>query len=170
MTANTCNQQRHWFHERRIKSIAKIELWQTHEIVKNAMSQLIHKSTVKTENSRPWNRRWILRDSRCMESAPSINSRPTHQIVSKTRVMTGVWNCQKKLCHYWSINRQRKQSPYWNWNRQWILSYADVCNRQRQRIHERRIKSIAKIESWQTDGIVKNIIWQLIHKSPAKTE
>jgi hypothetical protein len=31
-----------------------------------------------------------------MESAPSLNSRPTHQIDSKNRVMADTWNCKKR--------------------------------------------------------------------------
>jgi len=76
----------------------------------------------KQSNCRPWNRQWILSNRRRMESTVSMNSRPTHQIDSKTRVIADAWNCQKTLWHYWSINRQRKQSPCWSWNRQWILS------------------------------------------------
>jgi hypothetical protein len=33
-----------------MESIAKIESWRTHGIVKNAMSRLIHKSIPKTES------------------------------------------------------------------------------------------------------------------------
>jgi hypothetical protein len=49
VTADICNQQRQLILNRRIKPIAKIELWLTYGIVKNAMSLLIHKSSVKTE-------------------------------------------------------------------------------------------------------------------------
>jgi hypothetical protein len=31
-----------------------------------------------------------------MELSTSMNSRPTHQIDSKIRVMAGAWNCQKR--------------------------------------------------------------------------
>jgi hypothetical protein len=53
-------------------------------------------------------------------------------------------------------NRQRKQSDCWPWNRHWSMSDADVWSRQRQRIHERRIKPIAKIDSNLTHGFVKH--------------
>jgi len=49
VTADIWNQQRQLILNRRIKPIAKIELWLTYGIVKNAMSLLIHKSSVKTE-------------------------------------------------------------------------------------------------------------------------
>jgi hypothetical protein len=50
----------------------------------------------------------------------------------------------------------------------WVA--ADVSSRQRQRIHERRMKAIAKIDSCLTHGIVKDIMPVLIQKSLAKTE
>jgi len=85
-------------------------------------------------------------------------------------------NRQRNLSHYIyiyiyiSFGCLQKQSPCWTWNDQWILSDSWVWNRQRHWSHYRRIKSIAKIESWLTHGIVKNAMSQLIHKSPAKTE
>jgi hypothetical protein len=69
-------------------------------------------------------------------------------------------------------NRQRKHSDCWPWNRHWSMSDADVWSRQRQRIHERRIKPIAKIDSSLTHGFVKhtmshsrtrNHLWKLSH-------
>jgi len=47
---------------------------------------------------------------------------------------------------------------------------AGVRNPQRQRLHDRLIKFIAKIESWLTHGIVKNAMSVQIHKSSMKTE
>jgi hypothetical protein len=40
-------------------------------------------------------RQWILSDNRCIESTASLNSRTTHQIDRKNRVMANAWKCQK---------------------------------------------------------------------------
>jgi hypothetical protein len=50
----------------------------------------------------------------------------------------------------------------------WVT--PDVWSRQRQRIHERRIKPIAKIDSCLTHGIVKPTMRVLMHKSSPKTK
>jgi hypothetical protein len=50
VTTNVFNRQRQLIHDQHIQSIAKLESWPMHVIVKNAMSRLIHKSTMKTES------------------------------------------------------------------------------------------------------------------------
>jgi len=95
VTGDVWNPQRPWIHDRRIKSIAKRESWLMNRIVKNAMSNLIHKSSMKTKSCRPWNRHSKLNDSWRVESTASMNSRPMHQIDSKIRVMADTWNCHK---------------------------------------------------------------------------
>jgi predicted RNA binding protein with dsRBD fold (UPF0201 family) len=109
VTADVFNRQRQLIHDRHIQSIAKIESWPMHGIVKNAISRLIHKSAVKT-------------------------------VTIDLEII----------------------------NEYWVR--ADVCNRQSQLIHDRRMKSIEKIKSWLTHGIVKNAMSLLMHKSSAKTK
>jgi hypothetical protein len=170
VTVAAWNQQRQWIHYRRMKLIEKIESWAPHGIVKKAISRLLHKSPAKQSNSRPWNRQWILSDSYRMESIASINSRPPHQIDRKNRVMADAWNCKKRyVTAYPKIaGLIRVTVDLEIVNEYWVT--ATAWNRQRQWIYDRRIKSIEKIESWPTHGIVKNAISRLIHKSPAKTE
>jgi hypothetical protein len=50
VTVDVCNPQHQGNNDWCMKSIAKIESWLTHGIVKKAMSLLIHKSSVKTES------------------------------------------------------------------------------------------------------------------------
>jgi hypothetical protein len=84
--------------------------------------------------------------------------------------MVDAWNCQK---HYVMADPQIDAEniiiiDLEIVNENWLT--ADVCNRQGRWIHDQRIKSIAKLESWLAHGIVKNAMSQLIHKSPAKQE
>jgi hypothetical protein len=93
-----------------------------------------------------------------------------HPIDSKNRVMTDAWNCQK--CYVtadpYIAGEKTVTVDLEIVNEYWVT--PDVCNRQRQWIDDRHIKSIAKIESWLTHGIVKNVVSLPIHKSSAKTE
>jgi len=105
-----------------------------------------------------------------MEPTVSINSRPPHQINSKNRVKPDVWNSQKRYgtTDPWIISENRVPTELEIVNEYWVT--ADVWNEQCQWIHYRRVISIAKIETWLTQGIVKNAKSRLIHKSTAKTE
>ena len=124
----------------------------------------------KQSNCRPWYRQWIQSDRCRKESTASMNSRPTHQIDSTNRVKADAWNCQKRYvtADLEIAGENRVTLDLEIVNEYWVI--ADVCNRQRPWIHNRRIKSIAKIESRVTQGIVKNGMSQQIHKSSAKTK
>jgi hypothetical protein len=124
----------------------------------------------KQSHCRPWNCQRILGDSQRLASTVSMNWRPTHQIDCKNRVMADSCNCQKRyVTADPKIGNENRDTVYLEIFNEWRVT-ADVCNRQRQWIHDRRIKSIAKIESWPTHGIVKNAMSLLIQKLAAKTE
>jgi hypothetical protein len=116
----------------------------------------------KQSNSRPWNHQWILSDSYVMESTASMNLWPTHQIGSKNRVMADAWNCKKHsiTADTYIAGHKRVTVDLEIVKEYWVTS--TIWNRQRPWIHDRRIQSIAKIESWPTHAIVKNSISRLL--------
>ena len=113
---------------------------------------------------------WKLSDRWCMESIAKTNSRWTHEISRENRVMVDSCNWQWKQHHYWPeiVSENRVPVDLGIVNEYWVT--AAVWNRQRHWIHDRRIKSIAKIDPWLMHGIVKNVMSVLIHKSGAKAE
>jgi uncharacterized protein YjaG (DUF416 family) len=144
---------------RRIKPIAKIDSCLTHGIVKHTMS-----------HSRTRNHLWKLSHGWWMESTANTNSQLTNEINRENRVIVDAWNLQWKLRHYRPeiVSENRVTVDLEIATQAWVT--ADVWIRQRQRIHERHIKPIAKIDSCWTHGIVKHTMPVLIQKSSAKTE
>jgi hypothetical protein len=159
VTADVWIRQRQRIHERRIKPIAKIDSCLTHGIVKHTMSQ-----------SRTSNHLWKLSHGWRMESTARTNSRLTNEINKENRVIVNAWNRHWKLRHYRPeiLSENRVTVDLEIATEAWVTT--DVWSRQRQRIHERRIKPIAKIDSCLMPGIVKHTMPVLIHKSSAKTK
>jgi hypothetical protein len=96
----------------------------------------------KQNHYTPCNRYWKLSDSWRVESTASMNSRPTHQIDNKNRVMAHARNCQKRYVLTNPQNRQCKHSPL---DLEIITENrvtAEVWNRLRKWIHDRDIESI----------------------------
>jgi len=124
----------------------------------------------KLSHWRTRNHLWKLRHGWWMESTENTNSRLTDEINREKRVIVDAWNRQWKLRHYRPeiINENRVTVDLEIAPKVWLT--ADVWSRQRQRIHERRIKPIAKIDSSLRHGIVKHTMPVLIHKSSVKTE
>jgi hypothetical protein len=60
------------------------------------MSRLIHKSSAKTEFLLNLKSPMNTSDARCMELTAPLNSRMTHQIDSKNRVMADSGNCENR--------------------------------------------------------------------------
>jgi hypothetical protein len=141
------------------KTITKIDSCFTHGIVKHTMS-----------HSRTRNHIWKLSHGWWMESTAHSNSRLTSEINIENRVIVDAWNRQWKLCPNRPeiISEKRVTVELEIATQVWVT--ADLWSRQRQRIHERRIKPIVKIDSCLTHGIVKHTMPVLIHKSSAKTE
>jgi len=159
VTANFWSRQRQRIHERRIKPIAKIDSCLTLGIVKHTMS-----------HSRTRNHLWKLSHGWWMKSTAHTNSRLTNEINRENRVIVDAWNRQWKLCHNQPEIISEKRVTVDLEIATKVRLTADVWSRQLQRIHERRIKPIAKIDSCLTHGIVKHTMLVLIHKSSAKTE
>jgi hypothetical protein len=67
-----------------------------------------------------------------MESTPLMNSRPTHQLDSKNRVMAEAWNCQKR---YFTgdpqIGGENRVTMVLEIVHEYCMT-TDVSNRQRQ--------------------------------------
>jgi len=124
----------------------------------------------KLSHSRTRNHLWELSQGWRMEPTANTNSWLTNEIMRENRVMVDAWNRQWKLRHYWPeiVSEHRVTVDLGIATEVWMT--PDVWNRQRQSIHERRIKSIEKIDSCLRHGIVKHTMPVLIHKSSAKTE
>jgi len=159
VTTDVWSRQRQRIHERRIKPIAKIDSCLTHGIVKHTMS-----------HSRTRNHFWKLSQGWRMESTTNTNSRLTNQIKRENRVFVDAWNRDWKLRRYRPeiVSENRVTGDLGMATEIWVT--ADVLSQQRQRIHERHIKPIAKIDSCLTHGIVKHTMPVLMHKSSSKTE
>jgi hypothetical protein len=126
----------------------------------------------KLSNCRTRNHLWKLCHGWRVESTANTNSRLTSEISRENRVIVDAWNRQWKLRHYWpEIISENRVTVYLEIATEiWVT--ADVWSRQLQRIHEPRIKPIAKIDSCLTHGIVKhtmshsrtrNHLWKLSH-------
>ena len=104
-----------------------------------------------------------------MESTAHPNSRLKNKINRENRVIVDAWNRQRKVRPYEReiVSENKVTLDIEISTEKWVA--ADVSSRQRQRIHERRMKAIAKIDSCLTYGIVKHIMPVLIQKSSAKT-
>jgi len=161
VTADLWSRQSQWIHERRIKPIAKIDSCLTHGIVKHTIS-----------HSRTRNHLSKLSHGWWMESTTHTNSRLTTEINRENRVIIDAWNRQWKLCHNWPEIISEKRVTVDLEIATEVRVTADLWSQQRQRIHERRIKPIAKIDSCLPHGIVKhtmshsrtrNHLWKLSH-------
>jgi len=110
-------------------------------------------------HSRTRNHLWKLSQGWRMESTANTNSRLTDEINRENRVIVDAWNRQWKLRHYRPkiVSENRVNVDLEIATEIWVR--ADLWSRQRQRIHERRIKPIAKIDSCLRHGIVKHTIW-----------
>jgi len=95
-----------------------------------------------------------------------------NEIIIENRIIVDAWNRHCKLHHYRQeiVSENRVTVDLEIATEVWVT--ADVWSRQRQRIHERRIKPIAKIDSSLTHGFVKhtmshsrtrNHLWKLSH-------
>jgi hypothetical protein len=113
---------------------------------------------------------WKLSHGWRMESTAHTNSRLTNEISRENRVIVDAWNRQWKLRPNRPeiVSETKVTGDLEIATKVWVT--ADVWSRQRQRIHERRIKPIAKIDSYLMHGFVKHTMLVLIHKSSAKTE
>jgi len=94
------------------------------------------------------------------------------EIIRKNSVIVDAWNRQWKLRHYRPeiVRENRVNVDLEIASEIWVA--ADLWSRQRQRIHEGRIKPLAKIDSCLMHGIVKhtmshsrtrNHLWKLSH-------
>jgi len=94
-----------------------------------------------------------------MESTAQANSRLTNEINRENRVIVDAWNCQRKLRHYWPeiVSENRVTVDPEIATVIWVA--ADVWSRQRQRMHDRRVKPIAKIDHvWRMES--SNTLYQ----------
>jgi len=126
------NRQRILIHGWRMKSIEKTESSLTHGIFSENCVTADQKSTANT------------------------NSRLTNEIIRENRVIVDAWNREWTLRHYRPeiISENRVTIDLEIATEIWVTT--DLWSRQRPRIHERRIKPIAKIDSYLTHGIVKH--------------
>jgi hypothetical protein len=103
-----------------------------------------------------------------MESTTHTNSRLTNEIKRQNRVIVEPWNREWKLRQH-RLEIVSENKVYVDLEIATVIwMAADVWGRQRQRIHERGEKPIAKIYSCLTHGIVKHTMPVLIQKSAAK--
>jgi len=106
----------------------------------------------KLSHCRMRNHLWKLRQGWWMESTANTNSRLTDEINRENRVIVDAWNRQWKLRHYRPeiVSENRVTVNLEIATEVWVT--PDVWSRQCQRIHERRIKPIAKkrfmFEAW----------------------
>jgi len=124
----------------------------------------------KLNHCRMRNHLWKLSQEWRMESTANTNSRLTDEINTENRLIVDVCNRQWKLRHYRPeiVSENRVSVDVQIATEVWVT--ADWWSRLRQRIHERRIKPIAKIDSCLRYGIIKHTMPVLIHKSSAKTQ
>jgi pyruvate formate-lyase activating enzyme-like uncharacterized protein len=124
----------------------------------------------KLSHCRSRNLHWKLSDRWRMESTAKTKSRWTHEIRRENRVIVDArkrrWKPHQYLLEIISENWVTLDLQIITEN--WVTT--DVWNRQRHWIHDRHIKSLAKIKSWLTHGIGKNTLSLLSHKSWAKIE
>ena len=106
----------------------------------------------KLRRCRTWNQLWKLSHGWWMESTTNTNQWFANEINREKRVIVDAWNHHWKLCHYWPLIVGEKiiAGELEIITEIWVT--ADVWNRQ----HDLCVKSIAKIDSWLTHGIVKN--------------
>ena len=110
----------------------------------------------KLSHCRTINHLWKLSEGWWMESTANSNSRLMDEINRENRVIVDAWNRQWKLRPYRPeiVSKNRVTVDLEIATEVWVT--ADVWSRQRQRMHERRIKPIGKIDSCLTHGIVKH--------------
>jgi hypothetical protein len=110
----------------------------------------------KLSHCRTINHLWKLSEGWWMESTANTNSRLIDEINRENRVIVDAWNRQWKLRPYRPeiVSKNRVTVDLEIATEVWVT--ADVWSRQRQRMHERRIKPIGKIDSCLTHGIVKH--------------
>jgi hypothetical protein len=115
----------------------------------------------KLSHCRTRNQLWKLSHSWRMESTMNTNSRLTHEINRENRVIVDTWNRFWKLQHYLPkiVSENIVAADLEITTEIWVT--VDVWNRQ----HDLNIKSIAKIYSWLTHGIVKQTLPMLIQKT-----
>jgi len=124
----------------------------------------------KLSHCRTRNNLWKLRHGWWIEWTANTNSRSTNEIIRENRVIVDAWNRQCKLCPNRPeiVSEKKVTGDLEIATEVWVT--PDVWSRQRQRIHERRIKPIAKIDSCLTRGIVKPTMRVLMHKLSPKAE
>jgi len=124
----------------------------------------------KLSNCRTRNNLWKLSHGWRIEWTANTNSRLTNEIIRENRVIVDAWNRQWKLRHYRPdiVSENSVKVDLEIATEIWVTD--DLWSQQRQRIHERRIKPIAKIDSRLTHGIVKHTMPVLMQKSSPKTE
>jgi hypothetical protein len=153
-------------HQIDIKNRVMADAWNCQKRYVTVDTQIINENWVSVDieivienwvTTDVWNRqrKWI--DDRCIKLVAKLDSWLTHGIVKNyvvadTQIVSENWV---------SVDIEIITEN-------WVT--ANVWNRQRKWIDDRRIKLIAKMDSWLTHGIVKNVMWRLIHKSSAKRE
>jgi hypothetical protein len=110
----------------------------------------------KLSHYRTRNHLWKLCHGWRIESTANTNSRLTNEIIRENRFIVDAWNREWKLRHYRPeiVSENRVTIDLEIATKVWLT--ADLWSRQRPRIHERRIKPIAKIDSCLMHGIVKH--------------
>jgi hypothetical protein len=93
-----------------------------------------------------------------MESTMHANSRLMNEINRENKVIIDARNRQTTLRHYWPEIVSEKRVTMDPEIATVIWVPADVWSREPQRIHDRSVKLITKIDSCLTHGIIKYIM------------